>query len=76
MEKLAAPTKTVGGVLLPESATAGKVSERFELNAIEAKKNKPRRRRARCLSPSRFPRPRQPNQRTTTTTTNNNNKNS
>ena len=25
MEKLAAPTKTVGGVLLPESATAGKV---------------------------------------------------
>lgn len=25
VEKLAAPTKTVGGVLLPESATAGKV---------------------------------------------------
>ena len=28
VEKLAPPTKTVGGILLPESATAGKVRER------------------------------------------------
>jgi len=27
VEKLAPPTKTVGGVLLPESATAGKLAE-------------------------------------------------
>jgi len=52
VEKLAAPTKTVGGVLLPESATAGKV--RLDSNRSPHQKQATRRRRGagaggRCL---------------------------